>query len=69
MFCKGYIPSPPNNPQGCFNVTFRLCKSKQKRVFSVTFSLVRKSNQKVPQRSADLWTPGERFKIPSGGAI
>ena len=30
--------------------------------FYVTFSLVRKSNQKVPQRSADLWTPGERFK-------
>ena len=30
--------------------------------FYVTFSLVRKSNQKVPQRSADLWTPGVRFK-------
>ena len=30
--------------------------------FNVTFSLVRKSNQKVHQRSAALWTPGERFK-------
>ena len=35
--------------------------------FYVTFSLVRKSNQKVPQRSADLWTPGERFKTRAGG--
>ena len=30
--------------------------------FNVTFSLVRKSNQKVHQRVAALWTPGERFK-------
>ena len=37
--------------------------------FNVTFSLVRKSNQKVPQRAAALWTPGERFKIPSGGLL
>ena len=34
--------------------------------FNVTFSLVRKSNQKVPQRATALWTPRERFKIPSG---
>ena len=30
--------------------------------FNVTFSLVRKSNQKVHQRVATLWIPGERFK-------
>ena len=35
-----------------------------KRRFNVTFSLVRKSNPKVPQRSADLWTPesGSKFR-------
>ena len=33
--------------------------------FNVTFSRVRKSNQKVPQRAEALWTPGLRFKIPS----
>ena len=46
------VPQAPKSPQGRFNVTF---------------SLVRKSNQKVPQRSADLWTPGERFKTRAVG--
>ena len=46
---------------------FRLREKHIRDGFNVTFSLVRKSNQKVHQRSADLWTPGVRFKIPSGG--
>ncbi len=43
---------------------FRFAKS-IKGICNVTFSLVRKSNQKVHQRAAALWTPGGRFKIPS----
>ena len=42
--------------------------------FNVTFSLVRKSNQKVHQRAAKrrckiapLWIPEERFKTRAGG--
>ena len=54
---RGYLSLFLSKERG----TFRFAKSIRDG-FNVTFSLVRKSNQKVHQRVAALWTPGERFK-------
>ena len=55
---------------------FSLYEKHKRDGFYITFSLVRKSNQKVHQRAAKrrckiaaLWTPGVRFKALHGHAF
>ena len=48
--------------KGALGEGFSFREKQVRNGFNVTFSLVRKSNQKVHQRVAALWTPGERFK-------
>ena len=54
---KGAVWEGFSFPEKPGKSAFRFTKSIRDG-FGVTFSLVRKSNQKVHQRSADLWTPG-----------